>query len=150
MRFSLPKCLSRPFQAQEGVGFGPLSYLRAYVSRVDNSRVENRRGCIFSRTIFDFVETHPRLLSDVTHSAFCPRTLCDVYMLISLISFFGVPKRVKRLVQLNFKPKVLFGYPGGYSLPIFFPLRASLDLLKLLLKVWVLPSPASPYMCLYR
>ena len=83
MRFSLPKGPSRRFEASsKGVGFGPPSRVHAGVSRVDLSRVENRRGCRFSRTLFGFVQADPRALSDVTRSACGPQRLTDVYQLI--------------------------------------------------------------------
>ena len=66
------------------------------------SRVEKRRGCRCSGTPLSFVQAHPRAVSDVTHSAFGRQGLKDVYEVICSIYLFGVPKRVERLVQLEF------------------------------------------------
>ena len=83
MPFSLPKGQTRILEAfGEGVGFDLPSLVDACVSRKDVSRVETCQGCRFSQTLFSSVQTHPRALSDVTHSAFGPHGLCNVYELI--------------------------------------------------------------------
>ena len=61
---------------------------------------------------------HPRTLSDVTHSAFGPQSLRDVNELIYPIYVFGIPKRVKSLVQLEFEHKGLFGTCGEFSVSL--------------------------------
>ena len=60
---------------------------------------------------------HPCTLSDVTHSAFGPQRLRDVNELIYPVYVFGIPKRVKPLVQLEFEHKGLIGTCGEFSVP---------------------------------
>ena len=60
---------------------------------------------------------------------------------------FGIFKRVKRLVQLEFEHKGLFGTLVDFVC-LFLSPRAPLDILKLLGKVW--NSLGRPRMCLTR
>ena len=52
-------------------------------------RVGKRRGCIFSRSPFVFVEAHPRALSVVTSSGFGTEVLRDVCEPICPVLVFG-------------------------------------------------------------
>ena len=71
--------------------------------------------------MFGFAQAQPRALSDVTHSGSGPEWISDVYQLICPAWVFGIPKRVKRLVQLEFQHKGLFGTPGGFSVTFALP-----------------------------
>ena len=68
---------------------------------------------------------HPCALSDVTHSAFCPQRLRDLYELICPVWVFRISKHVERLVQRNFEQRGLFITSGEfsvlYSLPKVLP-----------------------------
>ena len=122
------------------MGFGLRSHVHACVSRVDISRVEKRRGCRFSWPVFGFVQAHPRALKDVTHSSFGPQGLKDVYELTCPLYVFGIPKRVKRLVQLEFEHEGLFGTPGRFSVPLAL-YKGSSRSCEACGKVWVLVLP---------
>ena len=92
------KCLSRPFQPSvQCVGFPSPSYLYLYVPRVDISHIEKRSGCRFWRTIFDFGEAHPRLLSNVTHSVFVPQKTFTCYFALS--SFLEFPSALSDVMH---------------------------------------------------
>ena len=54
----------------------------------------------------------------MTHSAFGPQCLKDVYELIFPLYVSCIPKRDKRLVQLELEHKGLFGTPGRFSVPL--------------------------------
>ena len=53
----------------------------------------------------------------MTHSAFGPQGLRNVYELICPIHAFCISNRVKRLVQLEFEQKGLFGTCCRFSVP---------------------------------
>ena len=122
------------------MGFGPFSHVHECVSRLDISCVGKRGGCRFSWTRFGFVPAYPRALSDVTHSVCGPQCLKDVYELICPLYFFGIPKRVKRLVQLELEHKGLFGTSGTFSGPLSL-YKSSSRSCEACGKVWVLVLP---------
>ena len=67
----------------------------------------------------------------MTHLAFRPQALLKVKKQICPALGLGIPKRVKRLVQLYFEHNGLLLTARGYSVPFLF-LRASLDVYNLL------------------
>ena len=93
---------------------GPPSNVKQCVSRVDIFRPET---CRFSPTPSGFVQAYSRALSDVTHSAFGLLGLRCVYEVFFTILRFGIPKRVNRLVHLDFEQKGLFGIRSRHSVP---------------------------------
>ena len=72
----------------------------------------------------------------MTHSAFGPQCLKDVYELIFPLYVFGIPQRNKRLVQLELEQKGLFGTPGRFSVPLSLP-KGSSRSCEACGKVWV-------------
>ena len=62
------------------------------------------------------------------HSAFGLQRVRDVYDVISPLKGFGIPRRVKRLVERNIEPKGLLGTSDEFSV-LFLSPRARLDVL---------------------